>query len=483
MPFLSIEFAVFFLLFFPLYWWLAPAPSLQNKLLLMASLAWLVHLQLMFAVAVIGFSVMIGLIAARIVSSADSVMQRRWLIAGISLALLHLVAFKYADDWRALLQHTLPWPMMDVLLPLGISYYTFQGIAYLVALYREQGKGWPEAYSCRMNGVNLLLHFSFFPTVTAGPIARAAPSRFTGGQHVGMALQINTTKRRVVLRPALALALMVLGAAKVWWFAGAISSHWVVPVFDNPFQYDRATILLAIYGYTLELFFNFSGYTDLVIGLALLLGFSLPPNFAQPLRAVNIRDFWRRWHISLSTWIRDSIYIPLGGSRRGYWRTQVHVMVAMVLSGIWHGNGWPFLVWGALHGAAMVVLNTLECLTGRRALFGRTRFARAGSIMMTVTFVAVAFVFFRAERLDDAWVMFQALWSCDVALDPAAVLALLGLSLLLWCYDALLSAFHRFVRRLSTWPYWSWPLVLGVVMMVVVVCAPPGIPGFIYAAF
>lgn len=483
MPFLSIEFIAFFLLFFPLYWWLQPAPSLQNKLLIVVSLSWLAFMNILFVLVVVGFSLMIALVSTRMQRAVCSVNKRRWLVVGVVLAVLNLIVFKYFDDWRALIQHTWQAPILDLLLPLGISYYTFQGIAYLVALYREQCSQRKTPFSCQMNALDLLLHFSFFPTITAGPIARAAPSHYFQGQHIGMALQITTSKRRVVLRPALALALVLLGVAKVWWFASAINIHWVVPVFDNPLQYDRATLLLAIYGYTLELYFNFSGYTDLVIGIAMLLGFQLPPNFDQPLRAINIRDFWHRWHMSLSTWIRDYIYIPLGGSRCGFWQTQGHVMIAMVLSGVWHGNGWPFLLWGAIHGVALVALNIGEAISGHRALFGHSLIARGFSVLLTLSFVAFAFVFFRAERLDDAWMMFEALCYSNEVLNPWALLALSMLLMLLCGYGLLVRVFIGFVALVDRTPYWLWPLILGTVLMVVVVCAPSGIPGFIYAAF
>ena len=478
MPLLSIEFAVFFLCLFLVYWLLRFSPRLQNHLLLLSSLGWLLYLDWSFAAAVVGFSVAVALVAARLSQARKPRARRGWLAAGVVLGLANLCWFKYFDFFRPALQQWLQGPVADLLLPLGISYYTFQALAYLVSVYRRE--------DIRLKWRDLLLHLSFFPTITSGPIARAGAWKSLEGEHAGMAVQIQASEPRRIIRPALAIGLIVLGITKKWWLAGVLAEGWVDPVFANPMQYDALAVLTAMYGYTVQLFLDFSGYTDLVIGMAMLLGFQLPQNFLMPLRAFNIRDFWDRWHITLSTWIRDHIYIPLGGSRKGFVRTQINLMAAMLLSGIWHGQGWNFLLWGGLHGAALILLNCGDRLLGRREwLSSSSRFGKLLGILLTVNFVCFAFVVFRTSSLDEAGLMFQALlsnpqgWAADLSTLSALCLMVLALA----GYGLLAKLFHQAVRLLERLPLWAWPLPLTASMWLLMVLAPAGIPGFIYANF
>ena len=481
MPLLSIEFAAFFLCFFPVYWLLAKHPRWQNWLLLFAGLGWLWYLHWGFAVAVLAFSLGVTLTAAGLSQGKAQAARRRWLAAGVLLAVLNLSFFKYVDFFLPLLQRGGQDTALGILMPLGISYYTFQGVAYLVSLYRNE--------DVRLKWRELLLYFSFFPTITSGPIARAGQLKSIYGTDSGMAAQIRSEQPRVIIRPALAIGLIVLGICKKWWLAGALGGNWVDPVFENPLQYDAITVLTAMYGYTVQLFMDFSGYTDLVVGMAMLLGFQLPQNFAMPLRAFNLRDFWDRWHITLSTWIRDYIYIPLGGSRKGWWRTQVNLMIAMLLSGIWHGHGWNFLLWGALHGVVLVGLNIGDkILGGREKLSGSSRLGKLVAVLFTVNFVCLSFVVFRTESLSDAGLMFRSLLgggggggSGVPELETLLVLGAMVLALA--AYGFLAKLFDRAVALLERLPMWTWPLPMGAAMWLLMVFAPSGIPGFMYANF
>lgn len=479
MPFLSIEFALFFLLFLPLYWLCRPSPRLQNLLLLAAGLGWLVYIAPLAALALAAFSLAVSLLAQLLTRSRSTAARRWWLGAGVVLALANLVFFKFSDFFRPLLQQHSGSTLPDILMPLGISYYTFQGIAYLVALYRGQ--------SPRLGTLQQLLHFGFFPTITSGPIIRAAAFKGSGGRlEAGMAEQICTAAPRDMVKPALAVSLIVLGIAKKWWLAGTLGESWVDPVFENPLQYDAPSVLAAVYGYTVQLFMDFSGYSDLVIGMAMLLGFRLPENFNMPLRAYNIRDFWDRWHITLSTWIRDYIYIPLGGSRHGFTRTQINLMLAMLLSGIWHGQGWNFLLWGALHGAALVLLNIGDKIGGRREILAASRIGRLIGILFTLHFVCFSFVVFRTASLSDAALVFQSLagqgagWRMP-ELPVAALLVLFAAALA--AYGLLARVFRCAAAALEKLPVWLWWLPLTAAMVLLMVLAPSGIPGFIYANF
>lgn len=480
MPFLSLEFAVFFLCLFPVYWALAEWPHWQNRLLTAVGLGWLamVDERGLFALAVILFSSAIYFVAAKMSARQDAEGRAYWLRVGIVLGLINLGFFKYFDFFRPQLRQMFGEGVIDVVAPLGLSYYTFQAIAYLVSLYRHE--------PVKLTWQELLMHFSFFPTITSGPIARAGEMKTADGLQRGLAAQIRTRKRRNIIKPALAVSLILLGLVKKWWLAGTLSEGWVTPVFENPMQYDALSVLAAVYGYTAWLFLDFSGYTDFVIGMAMLLGFRLPQNFRMPLQASNIRSFWERWHMTLSAWIRDYIYIPLGGNRKGFVRTQFNVMAAMLLSGIWHGYGWNFLLWGFLHGLAFIGLNCADRRFGREALALSFPWGRAAGIFVTVHFVCFTFVVFATKSLDDAALIFRALGGGGKGwlLPDLGVLAvLLALSLALVFYRRLVWLFRSFVRLLVRLPLWAWPLPLAAVLLFLMVVAPSGIPGFIYANF
>lgn len=363
-------------------------------------------------------------------------------------------------------------------MPLGLSYYTFQSVAYLVYCFRAP-------HAARFGWHELLLHLSFFPTVTSGPIIRAAAFKSTDGEQAGALAQIRTRRPRSPVRPALAVSLILLGIAKKWWLAGMLAENWVSPVFENPAQFDGWGVLAGVYGYTFQLFLDFSGYSDLIIGMAMLLGFRLPKNFSAPLRAANIRAFWDKWHISLSTWIRDYIYIPLGGSKKGFLRTQLNLMAAMVLSGIWHGYGWNFLIWGALHGTALALLNTGDRYFGRDALC-RLKYLAPLSWFVTFHFVCLSFVVFNTANPDDAGAVFSALfanaggWNAPQRADMLLLASFASLMLL---YPYLQRAFDGTVKGLEKIPMWLWFIQISIILLLIIVLAPSGIPGFIYANF
>lgn len=473
MPLLSIEFILFFMAFFVLYWLIRPWPKGQNILLLGVSLGWLYYLNPLYFGSVVVYAVVVAAMAYLM----QRYRQSKWLlIIGIIFCLCGLCIFKYADFYRQHLPAAWQSPFMDLLLPLGISYYTFQSISYLVELYRER--------VTTLSFLQILLHLSFFPTITAGPIFRATSFKTIRGETEGAVSQIRTLTRRSIIQPALAITLILLGIAKKWWLAGQFGEHCVDPIFANPLQYDPFTVLTAIFAYTTQLFFDFSGYTDLVIGISMLLGYQLPENFVAPLLATNIRDFWNRWHITLSTWIRDYIYIPLGGSRDGFLRTQLNLLIAMTLSGIWHGYGWNFFIWGLLHGMALVALNISDKYFGGRNLLSQKDWWGKGvSIATTLTFVAFAFVIFHTNTLEDAMLIFRALWQpLSLPTLSTAIAATMMLFMLVYHrhIGRLINGFTVFLQHL---PYWLWPLPIAVILFIIITLAPSGIPGFIYANF
>ena len=496
MGLISIEFALGFLLFLPLYWSFRRSPQTQNLLLTVASLGMLWYFVTGVAVLVlVGFTAAIYLFSLAL-ADAQGRWRRFWVVMGVLVAVAHLAFWKYSEFFRPVIaaglqQRGLPASPFETTwaLPLGISYYSFQAISYLVGQYRGQI---PSVR--RLSLLDLLHHFGLFLTITSGPIHRTVDARQLtdiNDQPCNALDQIQTRQPRSMLAPTLAVSLILLGLCKKWWLAGWLAQLAVDPVFANPTLYQSVDVLVAIFGFTLQLFLDFSGYSDMVVGLGLLLGLRLPVNFRAPLLAHNIREFWNRWHISLSTWIRDHIYLPLGGSRDGWVRTQLNLLVAMMLSGIWHGFGWNFLVWGLIHGIALVLLNIGDAvLSWLMPARRRDHLAALGwpgrvlGTLITVQFVCAAFVPFRARSMEEAMAVFAALGNVhDIPAQAHAVPLLLAMGLLWLVYPLLQHVPRRFAAMVDHLPTVLRPAPLFAALAAIVLFAPSGIPGFLYANF
>ena len=496
--FLSIEFSILFILFFCIYWAFQAKPQIQNLILMIASYAIVYAMSNVLAVSIL-FAFSLSIFALSVAMDRYRQHKKKILVTGIILTVMQLSWFKYYDFFKRNISLALDALQLDssglmanLILPLGISYYSFQAISYLVSRYHDT----PEVP--RFNLLQLLMHFSFFATITAGPIARAKSAKGltdVQGQPCGMSEQIRSTNPRKILFPSLALLLIIVALIKKWWIAGWLADEWVNPVFANPMQYHSLEILAAIYGYTVQLFLDFSGYSEMMIAFGLLLGFRLPVNFKAPLLAHNIRDFWDKWHISLSTWIRDYIYIPLGGSRGGFTRTQFNLVLAMVLSGVWHGSGWNFFLWGLFHGLALVLLNCTDKIyektfkvsarEARDVLYKSSWIGKIISVFVTINFVCFCFVFFRAKSFDEAIQVFQALFSNFINVQwNNNPLYLLSLFVIAWgLYPFIRQLGQKANLNLSRLPRYALVVPLFIVFLIIVICAPSGIPGFIYANF
>lgn len=496
--FLSIEFVIFFTIFFCIYWLFRSRPNIQNIILCIASY-FIIYL-------------MVGLMPTSILFIFSSVMyvlvylmnkyveyKKILLIFGMLITLVQLSFFKYYDFFRDNITTLMQLLGLDssnlaanIIFPLGISYYSFQAISYLVSRYRNEKEVIHFSY------IQLLTHFSFFATITAGPISRAQSMRGLtdiDGNPCGMSKQICTSTQRHILYPSLALMLIAIALIKKWWIAGWLAENWVDPIFANPLQYHSLEILAAIYGYTLQLYLDFSGYSEMMIAFGLLLGFRIPINFRAPLIAHNIRDFWNRWHISLSTWIRDYIYIPLGGNQASFFRIQCNLLIAFVLSGVWHGSGWNFFLWGLLHGAALVLLNLTDKLyqaffkvsaqESRSRLYQSGIFGKIVGVFLTVHFVCFCFVFFRARTFEEAVHVFQALCNnyTNIAWqsNPLYLLTVLLVVWIIYPFIYKLGAVLR--QQYSRIPIYVSIIPLFIILIIISVFAPSGIPGFIYANF
>jgi D-alanyl-lipoteichoic acid acyltransferase DltB (MBOAT superfamily) len=266
-------------------------------------------------------------------------------------------------------------------------------------------------------------------------------------------------------------------------FASVIAGRLVDPVFESIGTHSGLETLLAVYGYAAQIYCDFSGYSDIAVGSALLLGYRLPENFNAPYLATNPRDFWRRWHISLSTWLRDYLFIPLGGSRRGEGRFAANLAITMVLGGLWHGAAWTFVLWGAFHAAGLIVHrlwsdSKAAVAQQLRAFCSKEWVGR----FLTFHFVCIGWIFFRSSSIEAAWELFKALgrWKTTPPLSAAVVLAL-GLALLTQLLPALQRATAR--QKFSRLPLLIQGFAFAAVVFLIEAFAPEGVAPFIYFQF
>ncbi|RBJ83610.1 MBOAT family protein [Pseudomonas sp. MWU12-2534b] len=464
--YLSIEFGLCFILFFVLYWGLGFSLRLQNALLLAASYAILASFSLNFLYILLGYTALVyllGLLSQRYPG-------RGW-VNGLMLLLVlgAFYLFKYQDFFTSTVQNAfaqfgveMSLPLLEVLLPVGLSFYAFHSVSYLVSINRrELTPGSP---------FDLALYLAFFPSLIAGPVNRAIP----------MLEQINPPQLRQVLEPQRALGLIAVAVVKLFFLSSWLANEWVDPVFDSPVAFSAEQILRAVYGYSFLIYFNFSGYTDLVTGIALLLGFRLPLNFNYPYAARNLKEFWGRWHISLSTFIRDYVYIPLGGNRGPVWRGNLNMLLAMLISGLWHGASANFIIWGALHGVGLALYKFCSPLLARGpSWIGSDLAAR----LLTFHYVAFAWIFFRCATLSDAMDMLSGLGGLSFAGLAGSALSLLGCLLFVAFYPRIVALLQRLFAAATSLPWLFYPVPLGLFICVVIFASPSGVPGFIYASF
>ncbi|MBW2523396.1 MAG: MBOAT family protein [Deltaproteobacteria bacterium] len=417
MLFNSTEYAFLLAGAFAAYWLLAGHRRLRVLALLAASYLFYASWNARY-LGLIFFSSTLDFAIGRAMSREPSPAARRALLAASVLVNLGILCtFKYfnffAREAAALLAvfgvDATPFHL-DVLLPVGISFYTFQTLSYTIDVYRRRLE--PSA-----SYTDYLLFVSFFPQLVAGPIVRAST----------LLPQIAGRHRLTAEQGSNALLLIGIGLAKKIAIADFLGVHVVDRVFTNPEMYSSLEALAAAYGYSFQIYADFSAYSDIAIGSAALLGFTIPLNFDAPYRAVDLRDFWRRWHISLSTWLRDYLYIPLGGSRRGPGRTYINLAVTMLLGGLWHGAALTFVVWGAIHGLALALTRAWQRAFPTEEAPSDWR--RALGTVLTFHLVTAAWVFFRAPSFDVAFDVFAAIGALSPGLTNLGWPSMLVLAL------------------------------------------------------
>ena len=493
MLFPTLDFALFFLVVFAVAWELRNHNEFRKVFLLGASYVFYGYWDWRFT-ALLAASSLINYIAGRLVGITQAETQRKKLVAiAVVLNLVILGFFKYygffLDSLADLLAQSgleRDLPFLEIILPVGISFFTFQGISYVVDVYRRKME--PV-----VTPLDIFLYISFFPQLVAGPIVRAAD----------FLPQLKSEPRLTRQMVSLGIVLILLGLFKKMVIANYLATELVDQVFFDPSVYSGPDLALAVYAYAVQIYCDFSGYSDIAIGVAALLGYRFKWNFNQPYRAASLKEFWRRWHISLSEWLRDYLYIPLGGSHGGAARNLRNLFLTMLLGGIWHGAAWTFIIWGAIHGFALGIERLAAGIRpGRAAALAMAepakgtlsaavvpeppaqgRWSRAVCILATFHIVCLAWIFFRAENLEFALAYLGGLtnWSADTQfLQPFLVVMVAGSLAAHFLPAGWVTGAANMLERTGPVAHGA---ALGFGILVIESLAPEGVAPFIYFQF
>lgn len=383
-------FVWFFVCVFSGFWLIARFKTLRLVWLLAASYIFYASWNPTLVGLIVASTALDFWIAQRIYHAPTQRLRKRWLWFSLATNLGVLAGFKYTgffldtfNDAMAVMGSTGQIPVPQIILPVGISFYTFQTLSYTIDVYRG-----------RLRASDNFLHFAlfvaFFPQLVAGPIVRASDF-------------LPQLLREPVYRPrehSVGLFLVCAGLIKKVAIANVLALNLVDRIWDNPDLYSSLEVFVGMHAYAFQIYCDFSGYSDVAIGLALMLGFYLPENFRRPYLSRDIAEFWRRWHISLSTWLRDYLYIPLGGNRGSSWATYRNLAITMLLGGLWHGASWTFVIWGAGHGIALGVVRFIQ--RRRDPSYEPTLARQIVAGILTFEFVNLLWVVFRAPTWSDA---------------------------------------------------------------------------------
>jgi alginate O-acetyltransferase complex protein AlgI len=477
MLFPTITFAVFFMIVLPVSWLLMPRRRRWKLFMLAASYYFYGYWNWRFVFLLAASTVASQYLAQRIHAAKEDRAKRLWLTAAVIANLAVLCAFKYYDFFVTEAQNVLSNLGLDlspgllsVTLPVGISFFTFQALSYVIDIYRGTLK--PGRL------IDFAVFLSFFPHVVAGPIVRPA-------EYMPQLKERHDPRRIDASR---AFFLIFIGLFKKVVIANVLATEIVDTVFASPQQHSGLEVLVGIYGYAIQIYADFSGYTDIAIGLALLLGFRFPQNFDSPYTATSIQDFWRRWHMTLSRWLRDYLYVPLGGNRGGRLATYRNLMLTMVIGGLWHGAAWTFVVWGAIHGTFLCIEHARRARRERLGLEDPpdTRRRRIVARLATFHIVCFAWIFFRAESFDAAGAVLSRLVDVSDWLDPSPLITagvLLAIAVGLLEQYIPKDAMGRAMARFSALAPVAQGVVLGLSLLLTNTMGPAGVAPFIYFRF
>jgi len=420
MLFNSAEYGIFLAVVFVLYWLMSKWTTARLVLLLVASYLFYASWSWEYLLLIVLSSAIDYGIGLGIASTEDPRWRKLYLLGSLVSNLGILAVFKYfnffmgaTDDAAHLMGLAGTGVKLDLLLPVGISFYTFQTMSYSIDLYRR------KIEVCR-DPLKFFVYVAFFPQLVAGPIVRAVDFLYQLDRRPSVTADI--VGRAAILIMAGLFKKMVIG--------DYLAVNIVDRVFDTPLMFSSFETLLGVYGYAMQIFCDFSGYTDIAIGSALLLGFQLPENFDRPYKASSLQDFWRRWHISLSSWLRDYLYVPLGGNRGGSeLLTYRNLLLTMLLGGLWHGAAWNFIIWGAMHGGALAVTRLWQRWRKDQGWPEPGRLYHVIAVVLTFHFVCLTWIFFRAPTLGSAMTVLARIgdlaWGTTNVV-PSVAMALIG---------------------------------------------------------
>jgi alginate O-acetyltransferase complex protein AlgI len=409
--------------------------------------------------------------------------RKSFLIASIVANVGILCVFKYYNFFIGSFNDILPeqsamrLPLLQILLPIGLSFHTFQSMSYTIEVYRGHTK--PE-----MNLGIFSLYVLFYPQLVAGPIER--PQNLLN--------QFHTRKYFDVERVKSGLWLMLVGFFKKVVIADRLASF-VNIVYNDPQSYSGLPVIVAIFFFAIQIYCDFSGYTDIARGAARIMGFELMVNFKQPYFAKSLSEFWSRWHISLSTWFRDYLYIPLGGNKFGKFKTMRNLFLVFLISGLWHGASWTFIVWGAMHGIYSVVERSWMKSNYYVAHFKEKKFAIVSGWVLTMIFVCIAWIFFRATSFTNAKEICLSAWKGILNLNnyaiqfrgigwkPSDLLLSLVLIILLFIFDFFSLKKNVFVRIRSLPLPVRWAFYYAILFLILFYSSTDSAQNFIYFQF
>ena len=464
MLFPSVQFGIFFPIVLAISWALMSRPELWKPFILAASYVFYAAASPVFCLLLGGVTVWNHLAAILIHRSEEERTKKRLCALAVAGDLAALGVFKYytffVQSFARVLHEIglgMPLPLITIALPVGISFFTFQAISYTVDVKR----GLIEPASL----LDTAIYLSFFPHLVAGPIVRARE----------FLPQLATPRDPSRVAVSSGLMLIGMGLVKKVVIADYLGRTVVDPVFGVPAAYHGADVLLAGYAYAAQIYCDFSGYTDIAIGLALTMGFVFPQNFNSPYRATGFRDYWRRWHMTLSRFLRDFLYIPLGGSRKGRLFTYRNLLITMVLGGLWHGAAWTFVIWGAYHGVGLILEHVLKGRFSKTPVWLRWFF--------TFHLVIVGYFIFRSQNIGVVWSLFKRLGTLG---SPTLLSFPVALAILVAIGPQLLPA-HT-VTRMQEWIGRLRPelLAAGLAVLILFVAGTvpsTGVPPFIYFRF
>jgi alginate O-acetyltransferase complex protein AlgI len=461
-------FVAFFVVVFVVSWALARRPLFWKPFIIVASY---------FFYALWGWEYMFLLAGYTLVDyfvgrSLFAVKRHRgWLVAaGVAANLIPLIVFKYYGFFAFNLSKIFGegLPLTQFVIPVGISFTTFRGISYLVDAYR----GKTEQASL----IDFTLFMSFFPYLAAGPIVRTNE----------LLPQFRTHGKRIAIEGTQGLYLILLGLAKKVVIGDFLARSLVDGVFSYPGGFSSLDVIVGIHAYAVQIYCDFSGYTDMALGIALLLGFKLPINFDRPYIATSLRDFWRRWHMTLSRWLRDYLYIPMGGSRKSTFATYRNVVITMLLAGLWHGAGWTFVVWGGMHGVGQAVEHYFVARGKRKGVEPAPPSRLRLFLQRAVTFelVCLAWVFFRADSLGRAGEVIARTFTGWTVRPSVGWLVILAIAVGIGFQYLPVRLTARVQTIISRWRPVLQGLLFGALLFVIVgLLGAEGVTNFIYIGF